>query len=161
MLRAQAAKLGLAEFREDAKGYEYTAVFKPRESRIKELFPIFEKAVRKAGYDFSVTLKTFDNEPKKQDLEPYIRVSKSSKSMAIQGILELIAAEGGKLEPEDVLMIGDDFTVPGYDSAMSRALPQGTALAVGAGADARLANTVLLPKVGPEQTVDFLNKIVK
>lgn len=161
VMKAEAARLGVTPLLEDRKGYEYAAIFAPGEKKVHELFPAFEKAIRRAGYDFSVTLKAFDDDPKKKHLEPTVRVSKSSKTMAVKGILELLAAEGARLEPEDVVMMGDDFTVPGYDSAMARALPQGTALAVGKAANAALANVYLLPSEGPEQTVDFLERLIR
>ncbi|MBI4345819.1 MAG: AAA family ATPase [Elusimicrobia bacterium] len=159
VMAEETAKLGLTPLKQESKGYEFSAVFAAGEKRVRPLFAAVQKAVKRSGYDFSVTLKAFDDDPKKAHLEPYIRISKSSKTMAVNGILELLAAEGARPEPEDVVMIGDDFTVPGFDSAMARALPQGTALAVGKGADARLDNVYLLPEVGPEQTVDFLKRV--
>ncbi|MBI5201707.1 MAG: signal peptidase II [Elusimicrobia bacterium] len=161
LMAEETAKLGLTPIKQEEKGYEFSSVFAPGEMKVHQLFPAFEKAVRAAGYDFSVTLKAFDDDPKKKHLEPYIRVSKSSKTMAVKGILELLAAEGTKVEPEDVIMLGDDFTVPGFDSAMARALPQGTALAVGKGVNPKLENVYWLPQEGPEQTVDFLKRIIR
>ncbi|MCX5789432.1 MAG: AAA family ATPase [Elusimicrobia bacterium] len=158
LMREAAGKVGDLEYREDQKGYEYVALFKGGDAAVREVFEKFQKAIAASGYDFVVTLKTFDD-PKKKNLDPYIRVSKSNKTMAVEAILELLAAQGVTVKPKDVVMMGDDFTVPGFDSAMARALPGGTALAVGKAADARIPNVYLLPTVGPEQTADFLDQI--
>ena len=127
-----------------------------RNAKITAVYAALEKGLKKAGLEFAATLKF----PPREELEPYIRLSKSTKSFAVKAILEIVEAEGVKIDAEDVLMLGDDFTVPGYDSAMPKALPGGTALAVGKASDARLANTHLLGG-GPDATEKFLRDIMR
>ncbi|MBI5596465.1 MAG: hypothetical protein HY928_10295, partial [Elusimicrobia bacterium] len=179
IIAAESAKLGvdMAHARSDTKPYEHAFMYSmglnaekkaampeaewkaavaERNRRLTAVFAALEKGLKKEGLEFAATLKF----PPRDELEPYIRLSKSTKSFAVKAILEVVEAEGRRVDAEDVLMLGDDFTVPGYDSAMPKALPGGTAVAVGSAADARIGNVHLLGG-GPDATEKFLRDILK
>ncbi|TPW19610.1 MAG: hypothetical protein FD126_2514, partial [Elusimicrobia bacterium] len=178
ILSAEAAKQGvdLAQGRVDTKPYEHAwmygmgldaakkaatpeaqwkALVAERNAKITAVFAALEKGLKAANLEFAATLKF----PPRDDLEPYIRLSKSTKAFAVKAILETVEAEGARVYPDDVVMLGDDFTVPGYDSAMPKSLPNGTAIAVGQAADARIPNVHFLGG-GPDATEKFLRDII-
>ncbi|MBI4422763.1 MAG: hypothetical protein HY554_03495, partial [Elusimicrobia bacterium] len=170
LFRREAARFGITrgqegpgdeawEFRENSNGYDYTVLFRPGDGRARAVFERFRAAARRAGLELNMAVKDFAADPSRSHLEPLIRVSSADKALAVRDILELLAAEGASPAQEDILLGGDDFARPGFDSAMARALPGATAFAVGLGADPSLKNVILLPREGPEQTFDLLGRL--
>ncbi|HAH05696.1 MAG TPA: hypothetical protein DCM05_04080 [Elusimicrobia bacterium] len=160
MMRQASAASGFpsSDWREDGKDHEFTFVLKNDRPAARKLAAEFEKLFKgRFGPEFNVTYK----EPPKESLEPYIRIAKATKTRAIEGILKLLAEEGTALKPSEVVIFGDDFTQPGYDSAMARALPGAVVYAVGKDADPRLDNVYLSPVVGPDSTAAFLEDLLR
>ncbi|MBI3297648.1 MAG: hypothetical protein HYZ75_05760, partial [Elusimicrobia bacterium] len=135
---------------------EWDALAAARNAKLTAVFKAASAGLKAQGLEFGATLKF----PARDDLEPYIRFSKSTKAFAVKAILELIEAEGARVDAEDVLMLGDDFTVPGYDSAMPKGLPGGTAVAFGLAADARIPNVHQLGG-GPDALERFLRDMIR
>ncbi|MFA6028713.1 MAG: AAA family ATPase [Elusimicrobiota bacterium] len=159
LMNSAASETGFAsaDWREDGKDHEFTFVLKNDRPAARKLAAAFEKRFAgKFGLEFNVTYK----EPPKESLEPYIRIAKATKARAIAGILKTLEAEGSAPAPADVVIFGDDFTKPGYDAAMARALPGAVVYAVGKDADPRLDNVYLSPVVGPDSTAEFLEELL-
>lgn len=125
----------------------------------REKLPALAGAIRAALASGGLAFNVIEKQPHNPANPPYIVVSSMDKATNTKGIRELLAAQGVTPKPSAVLLNGDDFDVPGFDTAMQRGWPGALSLSVGHKVSGKLSKTYLYSKAGHESSLEFLKRL--